>query len=39
MEGKINESIIGEYKENILMMMYDSVMIIDKNNPPKLSSI
>lgn len=34
MEGKINKSIIGEYKENILMMMYDSVMIIDKNNSP-----
>ncbi len=39
MEGKVNKSIIGEYKENILMMMYDSVMIIDKNNPPKFSAI
>ena len=31
MEGRVNKSIVGQYKEDILMLMYDSVVIIDKN--------
>lgn len=31
MEGKVNESIIGKYDDDVLMMMYDSVVIISKD--------
>ena len=31
MEGKVNESIIGKYDDGVLMMMYDSVVIISKD--------
>lgn len=32
MEGKKNESIIGQYKEDVLMMMYDGVVIVNKSD-------
>ena len=31
MEGKTNESIIGKYEDDVLMMMYDSVVIVNKD--------
>ena len=31
MEGKVNESIIGKYDDDVLMMMYDSVVIVSKD--------
>ena len=31
MEGNVNESIIGKYDDDVLMMMYDSVVIISKD--------
>ena len=31
MERKVNESIIGKYDDDVLMMMYDSVVIISKD--------
>ena len=31
MEGKVNESIIGKYDDGVLMMMYDSVVIVSKD--------
>ena len=31
MEGKTNESIIGKYEDDVLMMMYDSVVIVSKD--------
>lgn len=31
MDGEANESIIGKYDEDVLMMMYDSVVIVNKN--------
>ena len=30
-EGKVNESIIGKYDDGVLMMMYDSVVIVSKD--------
>lgn len=35
MEGSTNEPSIGDYKEDVLMMMYDAVVIIDKDNLAK----
>ena len=32
MNGEKNESIIGEYEEDVLMMMYDSVVIVNKKD-------
>ncbi len=32
MEGKINKSIIGQYNEDVLMMMYDGVIILNKKD-------
>lgn len=32
MIGEKNESIIGEYEEDVLMMMYDSVVIVNKTD-------
>jgi len=32
MKGEKNESIIGEYEEDVLMMMYDSVVIVNKKD-------
>ena len=32
MEGKKNEEIIGQYDEGILMMMYDSVVIVKEKD-------
>ncbi|MBF1639663.1 ATP-grasp domain-containing protein [Prevotella sp.] len=31
MEGNVNESIIGKYDDDVLMMMYDSVVIVSKD--------
>ena len=31
MDGEANESIIGKYDEDVLMIMYDSVVIVNKN--------
>ena len=35
MNGEKNESIIGEYEEDVLMMMYDSVVIVNKRDLAK----
>ena len=35
MNGEKNESIIGEYEEDVLMMMYDSVVIVNKTDLAK----
>lgn len=32
MAGKANESIIGQYDEDVLMMMYDAVVIVNKKD-------
>jgi carbamoyl-phosphate synthase large subunit len=32
MAGQTNQSIIGQYNEDILMMMYDSVVIVNKKD-------
>lgn len=32
MEGKTNSSIIGQYNDDVLMMMYDSVVIVNKKD-------
>lgn len=32
MEGKTNESIVGQYNEDVLMLMYDGVVIVDKKD-------
>lgn len=32
MEGKTNPNIIGQYNEDVLMMMYDSVVIVNKKD-------
>ena len=35
MEGKTNQSIMGNYEEDIVMMMYDGVVIVPKSEFPK----
>ena len=32
MAGKANKSIIGQYEEDVLMMMYDAVVIVNKKD-------
>ena len=39
MEGKTNESIIGKYEDDVLMMMYDSVVIVNKDELVKQNNI
>ena len=36
MNGETNESIIGKYDGDVLMMMYDSVVIVNKDELVKL---
>ena len=32
MKGVRNQSIVGQYNEDVLMMMYDGVVIVDKKD-------